>query len=973
MNDSKKNILNSSSANSLNNISLSSIHSPNFSKKKLLKRNSSKIEDKKTLELLEKKVNFKRNHSQIFSLNSSPNFSKRNTNNEFFLPKIPNSNSKSKSKLKKNNNSNIPIKNSPKIGPQLYRINYSSSFKNDKLKKISKKSPNRKKKKETSILPQKENINKNLNNNNNKVQNNSNEKNQKQNKEYKFISMASFNVAKMSWQKKNNEKGDLNNDETILNKKINNIREKKLKEKKDEKKEEKKEPIFTHFSGLRRKFIPEKRRYSINDNNKSHNNSSSFKKKNNKNSNIKLINNSVENLKKRKLNVPLSNTRNNFKPIPIKSQNRGNLTENQKHQILNNSISFNNPKNNISKINNLDESLLTNTNVINNTTNSTSNKIFLSENLKLQNINNVDIKSVTEKNLQLTQELQESLSNLVDNSHCVYCLKRVNKPITLICRHELCLECAKEIKSIYKFIHIKDLNKNIIKCPKCKKKTEIRNEDLTSLLRLNWKPREENSDEKNPLKKIQLCEICPSSKYIHDLAEFECLNCDIIICYECRIRHLSNPRHQDHKIIPYHKIVQEKIELTLCEENNHREPLKLFCETCQKPICLICSNYENDHKQHKIKTVKNILDEQAILLTGSMRQCEGEIKIMEELISSMIYSKEKFEEEKNNFIEKANNVFNDIFNIIKESQELLKEYIENLFKNKLETLNDKLTNFKLIRNRYDYYRNLICDRDIDIIDRVIQIKKLNKNILKIENLGLLHSDNFNKSFAQSLFSNNPTKEIKKQISSFKFLPITDITITILQKVFKKSKIINPELLFNDFIIILPKIKSGILLYQISKDGASPITFHEKCNNKGPTLTIIKTNDGHIFGGYNPISWINEAMYNECDDSFIFSLSDGMNIKPIKCPLKKYMKKYAIKQNENMYSPGWGEVDNADLFISYKNLENSYSSLGRCYKVPKDIDPNTFLAGKPNKWGIEEVEVFAIEVITEDDYYQMMLN
>ena len=101
MNDSKKNILNSSSANSLNNISLSSIHSPHFSKKKLLKRNSSKIEDKKTLELLEKKVNFKRNHSQIFSLNSSPNFSKRNTNNEFFLPKIPNSNSKSKSKLKK--------------------------------------------------------------------------------------------------------------------------------------------------------------------------------------------------------------------------------------------------------------------------------------------------------------------------------------------------------------------------------------------------------------------------------------------------------------------------------------------------------------------------------------------------------------------------------------------------------------------------------------------------------------------------------------------------------------------------------------------------------------------------------------------------------------------------------------------------------------------------------------------------------
>ncbi len=89
--------------------------------------------------------------------------------------------------------------------------------------------------------------------------------------------------------------------------------------------------------------------------------------------------------------------------------------------------------------------------------------------------------------------------------------------------------------------------------------------------------------------------------------------------------------------------------MTLCDENNHREPLKLYCENCKKPICLICANYENFHKGHNIKTVKNIIDEQSILLTGSMRQCEGEIRIMEELISSMTYSKEKFEDEKKNF------------------------------------------------------------------------------------------------------------------------------------------------------------------------------------------------------------------------------------------------------------------------------------------------------------------------------------
>ena len=980
MDENKKNNLNTSFGNSLINTSLSSIRSPNSTKKKKFKRNSSltKFQIKKKLDKIDK-FKIKRINSEIRTLNTSPSISKRNSNNDFFLPKIPNS--KIKKSIKNINSNSIPVKKSPQIDPQLYRISFTSSFqKSNEIKKNNKKSPNTKKKKNNLILPLTKNLKKNSNSNSNhsnKKLNSSNEKKEKKKKKYKFISMTSFNVAKMSWQKKNDSSDKVNDEVNLLNRKINNIREKKkLKEKNENKKKEikKNEQVFTHFSGLRRKFISEKKRYSSNERSNNISNNNSYKK----NIQNKNLNNSSENInRKKKLNLPLSNSGNNFKTIPLKSQNRDiKLTENQKQQILNNSISYNNPKNNLSKINNSDDSitLINNNNNSNNNINtSISNKIFSPNNLQLENVNSVDIKSVTEKNLQLTQELQESLQSLIDNSHCVYCLKRVFKPITLKCNHELCLECAKEIKSIYKFIHIKDLNKNIIKCPKCKSKTEIRNEDLTTLLRLNWKPKEEKYDENDPYKKIQLCEICPSSKYIHDLAEFECLNCDIVICYECRIRHLSNPRHQDHKIIPYHKIVQEKIELTLCDENNHREPLKLYCEDCKKPICLICANYENFHKGHKIKTVKNIIDEQSILLTGSMRQCEGEIRIMEELISSMTYSKEKFEEEKKTFIDKMNNVYNDIYNIIKQNQEELKLYIENLFKNKLETLENKLTNFKLIRNRYEYYRNLICDRDIDIIDRVIQIKKLNKNITKVENLGLLRSENFNKSFSQSLFSLNPTKEIQKEISSYKFLPITDITISILQKVFIKSKIIKPELLFNDFIIILPKIKSGILLYQISKDGASPITFHEKCNNKGPTITIIKTDDGHIFGGYNPISWINEAMYNECDDSFIFSLSDGMTIKPIKCPLKKYMKKYAIKQNENMYSPGWGEVDNADLFISYKNLDNSYSNLGRCYKVPKNVDPNSFLAGKSSKWGIQEVEVFAVEVIGDDDYYKMMLN
>ncbi len=39
------------------------------------------------------------------------------------------------------------------------------------------------------------------------------------------------------------------------------------------------------------------------------------------------------------------------------------------------------------------------------------------------------------------------------------------------------------------------------------------------------------------------------------------------------------------------------------------------------------------------------------------------------------------------------------------------------------------------------------------------------------------------------------------------------------------------------------------LYQASVDTFAAAKFHELCDGKGPTLTLIKTTANHIFGGY----------------------------------------------------------------------------------------------------------------------------
>ena len=44
-----------------------------------------------------------------------------------------------------------------------------------------------------------------------------------------------------------------------------------------------------------------------------------------------------------------------------------------------------------------------------------------------------------------------------------------------------------------------------------------------------------------------------------------------------------------------------------------------------------------------------------------------------------------------------------------------------------------------------------------------------------------------------------------------------------------------------------------LLFQASRDGFAAATFHSNCDNKGPTLTIVKSGN-NIFGGFTEVSW-----------------------------------------------------------------------------------------------------------------------
>ncbi|GBC01079.1 hypothetical protein RclHR1_04060007 [Rhizophagus clarus] len=66
-----------------------------------------------------------------------------------------------------------------------------------------------------------------------------------------------------------------------------------------------------------------------------------------------------------------------------------------------------------------------------------------------------------------------------------------------------------------------------------------------------------------------------------------------------------------------------------------------------------------------------------------------------------------------------------------------------------------------------------------------------------------------------------------------------------------------------------------LLLRGSQNGFDHKSFHEFCDNKGPTITIAKIKGvNEILGGYNPHSWGSKCNYVKTGKSFIFSLNQN---------------------------------------------------------------------------------------------------
>eukprot|EP01084_Bolivina_argentea_P050350 92571_1 len=85
---------------------------------------------------------------------------------------------------------------------------------------------------------------------------------------------------------------------------------------------------------------------------------------------------------------------------------------------------------------------------------------------------------------------------------------------------------------------------------------------------------------------------------------------------------------------------------------------------------------------------------------------------------------------------------------------------------------------------------------------------------------------------------------------------------------------------------ISNIKRFSLLFRASEHGYTSNQFHNKCDDNGPTITIIKSHFGNIFGGYRSVSWTTPQMKTSTQDTnaFLFLVRSNDKVNQNKCPM-----------------------------------------------------------------------------------------
>jgi len=161
-------------------------------------------------------------------------------------------------------------------------------------------------------------------------------------------------------------------------------------------------------------------------------------------------------------------------------------------------------------------------------------------------------------------------------------------------------------------------------------------------------------------------------------------------------------------------------------------------------------------------------------------------------------------------------------------------------------------------------------------------------------------------------------------------------------------------------------KTFTLLYSATKDGCDATTFHQKCDNQGPTVTVLYNPQGSVYGGYTGQSWNSSAGWTNDPTAFLYQLKFSGNEQRTKFPVVVTNSCNAINCN-NSYGPSFGGGHNLSTFTNTINVSSGVYALNGYVRFHDTYYQLSNVSPKVKSWddinngtmNVTELEVYKV--------------
>ncbi|XP_077984691.1 E3 ubiquitin-protein ligase TRIM56-like [Glandiceps talaboti] len=225
---------------------------------------------------------------------------------------------------------------------------------------------------------------------------------------------------------------------------------------------------------------------------------------------------------------------------------------------------------------------------------------------------------------------------------CAICMGRFKSPKTLPCLHTFCEGCLGSYINKNEEVSMR----GVLPCPNCREEVRIGENGVASL--------------QGNFFVTSLCEIfdvrdrrggtdivCADCNGALTGSCSFCTHCSDFLCSPCGAQHTRIKLTKDHRVMPFSemesvdRLLEKRSRFPTTCKKHAQETLKLYCEVCEIPLCMLCS--VTDHKGHAVTAVEEAATKVRANIVRTLEQAENKVSAYHDLLDKAKQTKTNLE------------------------------------------------------------------------------------------------------------------------------------------------------------------------------------------------------------------------------------------------------------------------------------------------------------------------------------------